>query len=367
MRATSAIKGTVLILVALLLTLAAGCGNAKEVTSSSPSRGPTVTVTDSIGRVVEAPERVNRIACLYAFSGHAVAMLGRGDSIVGVVQGLKRDILLNLIGPTIQKAAVPNVSGKVNVEELANSQPDLIFIQRSDYQDESEREKLDKLKIPYFVVDFNSIASQVNTIEMMGRAIGREEEATKYITYYQNSLARVAKVVEKIPVEQRVRVFHSIMEATRTDAPDTLSADWTKVAGLVDVSVGKQLRFADDKYFASLEQVYVWDPDAILVNEDAAYDYITTNANWASLRAVKNQKVHKLPNGISRCGHEGSLETPLAVLWAAKTFYPDYFRDLDMKQETRGFYQTFFNYTLDDDGVARVLAGIGMRDPKGSN
>ena len=366
MRESRALAAIAVMLVALLLTLAAGCGTAKETAPSPTSDGPTVTVTDSIGREVEVPAKVNRIACLYAFSGHVVAMLGRGDNIVAVVQGLKRDILFNQIVPAIQKAAVPSASDTINIEELAKSRPDLIFIQPTAYQDEKERQKLDELKVPYFVVDFNSIASQVNTIEMMGKAIGREEEAQKYVAFYQSSLARVANVVQKIPPEQRVKVFHSIMEATRTDAPNTLSADWTKVAGLIDVSVGQQLRFADDKYFASLEQVYVWDPDAVIVNEDAAYDYITTNANWASLRAVKNHKVYKLPNGISRWGHEGSLETPLAVLWAAKTFYPDYFTDLDMKQVTRDFYQTFFNYPLDDAGVARVLAGKGMREPKGN-
>jgi iron complex transport system substrate-binding protein len=365
-RESRAFKRAVLALVVLALALVAGCNQANEAGSSPPSLGPTVTVTDSAGRVVEVPQNVERIACLYAFSGHAVAMLGRGDSIVAVVQGLKRDILLNEMVPAIKDALVPFASDKVNVEELVKSRPGLLFIQLATYQDEREREKLDKLKVPYFVVDFDSIANQIATIEMMGRAIGRSEEAARYIACYQDSLARVAKVVQTIPPEQRVKIFHSINEATRTDAPDTLPADWTKAAGLLNVSVGEQLRFADNKHYASVEQIYVWDPDAILVNEDAAHGYITTNANWASLRAVKSQKVYKLPNGISRWGHQGSLETPLAVLWAAKTFYPDHFRDLDMEKETRGFYQTFFNYPLDDDNVARVLAGMGMRVPKGN-
>lgn len=365
MRKSSALKGITPILIVLLLAFGTGCNNyGKEVKSPSIPLGATIKVTDSIGRVVEVPENVNRIACLYAFSGHVVAMLGKGESIVAVVQGLMRDIILNEMVPAIRGARVPYVSDRVNIEELVKSQPDLIFLQLDTYQDEREREKIEKLKVPYFVVDFNSIASQVNTIEMMGKAIGKWEEAIRYTTYYQNSLARVAKVVERIPPGQRVRIFHSLLEATRTDATNTLPADWTKVAGLVNVSVGEKLRFADNKHYASLEQVYLWDPDAILVNEDGAYSYITSNNQWASLRAVKNQRVYKMPNGISRWGHQGSLETPLAVLWAAKTFYPDYFQDLDLLQETRDSYQTFFNYPLNEDEVARVLAGMGMREQK---
>jgi iron complex transport system substrate-binding protein len=368
MRDSSAVKSAslILVLLAMLLAVAAGCLQTNGGKPAQNSPGPTATVTDSVGRVVEVPEGVKRIACLYAFSGHVVAMLGAGDDIVAVVQGLKRDILLNEVVPTIGGALVPFASDKVNIEELVRSQPDLVFIQLSTYQDQGEREKLDKLKVPYFVVDFDSIASQMNTIEMMGKAIGKGDKAKKYTAYYQNALARVANVVDKIPAAQRVKIFHSVNEATRTDAPDTLPADWTRVAGVINVSVGEQLRFADNKHYANLEQIYLWDPDAILVNEDAAYEYITTNANWASLRAVKNHKVHKMPNGISRWGHQGSLETPLAVLWAARTFYPDRFQNLDMRQETRSFYQTFFNYPLDDDGAERVLAGLGMRQPKGN-
>lgn len=364
MKRSNPLKAFALVLITVLVAFAAGCNPMAQVEPSPLPIGPTVTVTDSAGRTVQVPERVERIACLYAFSGHAVAMLGRGDSIVAVVQGLKRDILLNEIVPAIENALVPYAADKVNIEELVKSEPDLIFVQMATYQDEREREKIDKLGVPYFIVDFNSIESQIDTIENMGKAIGRPEAATRYVTYYRDSLARVARVVEAIPREQRVRIFHSINEATRTDAPGTLPADWTEVAGTVNVSVGEELRFADNKHYASLEQIYVWDPDAILVNEDAAYEYITTDARWAALRAVKSQKVYKLPNGISRWGHQGSLETPLAVLWTARSIYPDLFQDLDMRGETRGFYQTFFNYTLDDEAVARVLAGMGMRDPK---
>lgn len=365
MSRSSAQKGTGLILAALLLVLSTGCSSQREVKPLPNPVGPTLAVTDSLGREVQVPEGVTRIACLYSFSCHVVAMLGKGDSIVALGQGQKRDILLNEMVPELKNALVPHANDKINAEELARSQPDLIFLQLETYQDEREREKIEKMKVPYLVVNFNSIDSQVHIIESIGKAIGRWEEAKKYTAYYYDSLERVAKVVATIPPDQRVRIYHSINEATRTDGPNTLPADWTKVAGTVNVSVGEQLRVSDNKYIASLEQIYLWDPDAILVNEDTAYTYITSNAQWASLRAVKNRKVYKMPNGISRWGHHGSLETPLAILWTAKTLYPDHFRDLNMPQETKRFYETFFNYPLSEDAVARVLAGMGMRAPEG--
>jgi len=71
-----------------------------------------------------------------------------------------------------------------------------------------------------------------------------------------------------------------------------------------------------------------------------------------------------MPIGISRWGHPGSLEIPLAILWTAKTVYPDRFPDLDIAAETRAFYQKFFSYDLSDEMLGMMLSGRSMRLPK---
>jgi iron complex transport system substrate-binding protein len=105
----------------------------------------------------------------------------------------------------------------------------------------------------------------------------------------------------------------------------------------------------------------LWDPEAILANEPGVAAYIRNNPEWSAVSAVRNGRVFQMPIGISRWGHPGSLETPLAILWTAKTVYPDRFKGLDMNQEVREFYKTFFNYDLSDNMVQQILAGKGMR------
>jgi iron complex transport system substrate-binding protein len=161
-----------------------------------------------------------------------------------------------------------------------------------------------------------------------------------------------------------VRIYHSVNEAVRTDSKGTLPADWTEAAGVINVSVNEDLKFSNNKYFANMEQILLWNPDAILVNEQGVADYILTEKQWAPLKAVQNKRVYQMPNGISRWGHPGSLETPLAVLWTCKILYPELCQDIDMMQETKSFYQDFFNLDLSDEMAAKVLSGIGMREPK---
>ena len=52
-----------------------------------------------------------------------------------------------------------------------------------------------------------------------------------------------------------------------------------------------------------------------------------------------------------------TIEQPLTVLWAAKTFYPDEFKDLDLEKEVKNFYSKFFKFILSDTQVKEILSG----------
>ena len=350
--------------------LFAGCSGykeaANEISEKNQDKSNTITVRDYFGREVEVPAQAKRLACLYAFAGHVVAMLGKGENIVAVVEGLKRDVLMTGMLPNIKDASVPAMGGgAVNLEELIRVNPDVIFIKGDTARNEGETEKLKKSKIPYLVVDYKNIKEQQYIIEMIGQAVGCQDKAKKYNEFYRQCIDRVQKKVAGIPLKDRIRVYHSVNEATRTDPKDSLPADWLQVAGAVDVSVDKDLKLIEEKYFASLEQILVWDPDVIIVNESGVADYIMNNKQWSSLSAVKNHKVYQMPNGLSRWGHPGSLETPMAILWTAKTLYPELFSDLDMVKETKNFYKEFYNFDLSDETAKKILSGEGMRLSKG--
>ena len=108
----------------------------------------------------------------------------------------------------------------------------------------------------------------------------------------------------------------------------------------------------------------MWNPDVILVNEDGVDEYIRTKDQWQTLNAVIHDRVYLMPNGISRWGHPTSIETPLAILWTAKTLYPDYFEDLNVEEAARTFYREFFEYEISDELLQQVMIGKGMRNIK---
>ena len=75
----------------------------------------------------------------------------------------------------------------------------------------------------------------------------------------------------------------------------------------------------------------LWNPEVIIANEKTAVDLILGSPQWSGIEAVQNGRVYLLPQGISRWGHAGSVETPLAILWTAKTVHPEIFADVDME------------------------------------
>ena len=335
------------------------CISSVQVPTAQASTGNRVV--DALGRSVAIPSEVDRIACLYAFTGHVVAMLGKADRIVAVSNGLRRDVLLRKMFPAFGTAAVPKFQGAINIEELTGVRPDIVFIQSESGRNAALADRLDALGLTWMAVGFHTMAQQRNVVAMIGKAVGAAEKANAYNRYYLECIERVKEVTATIPVEKRLRVYHSTVGRYRASPADSLPSDWISVAGVVNVSAQNPAALLKGDHQIGMEQILLWNPDVILANEPGVADAIRKDPRWAPVTAVKRNRVYQLPIGISRWGHPGSLETPLAILWTAKTLYPQKFHHIDINVEIKTFYRRFFNHELSDKTVRQILRGIGMR------
>ncbi|HNX28648.1 MAG TPA: ABC transporter substrate-binding protein [Syntrophomonadaceae bacterium] len=351
------------ILIFILIFCATGCNN-RQASNDNQEQKATQIITDCTGREVEVPINPERIACLCPESGYALALYGQGDKIVATTGGMQRDLLLVEMYPHIKGLPIPKSSEVINVEELLSTNADLVFVKGNTTSNQAEMDKLNKVKIPAVALQYDSMAEQQYAMQMIAKIIGCEAEGQKYQDFYQETVEQVKERVAMVPDDERVSIYHSVSEATRTDTDGSLADDWTKAAGVINVSTHQELKFTDGNNYASMEQILMWDPDYILVNDPNVQGYIMEHEHWAPLQAVKNKRVLPLPNGISRWGHDSSLETPLAVLWTAKLAYPELFNDWDMVKTTRDFYEEFFDWQLDDTEIEKILNGKGMREGK---
>ncbi|HEY5537416.1 MAG TPA: ABC transporter substrate-binding protein [Acetobacterium sp.] len=346
-----------LLVTLLLMSLVSGCKAQATV-----SDVPTKTVVDCMNREVVIPKDPQRVACLYASTAHIMAMLDQEDKIVGIPNGIKRDVLMAYKRPDIESVSVPFRESAINVEELLATNTDLVLIRQSTAENKGEVEKLDKAGLPWVVVDYASIEDLKKAITLTGDIFNVQSKAEGYNDYVSDTLNLVSQRVSAIPDVSRVRVYHSVNEAARTDLKDDICTQISDTAGLINVSTqGGNLISDAEKTMTTLEQIYNWNPDAIIANDANTTNYILTDSKWTGLAAVKNQQVTTLPVGVTRWDHPGSIEPQMAALFMAKLFYPEQFSDIDLVQTTKDYYGKWFNLDLTDEDVTAILSGEGMR------
>ena len=133
-----------------------------------------------------------------------------------------------------------------------------------------------------------------------------------------------------------------------------MASQWASLAGGVNIADkvakgwGKTL---------SMEYVLAENPDVIVLMDKgavAAREHILSDPVWRGIAAVKEKKVYVNPSAVFYWERYGAEEA-LQVLWAAKVLHPERFADIDMAEETRDFYKTFFEYDLSEAELAEIL------------
>jgi iron complex transport system substrate-binding protein len=81
---------------------------------------------------------------------------------------------------------------------------------------------------------------------------------------------------------------------------------------------------------------------------------VTKNPDWTTLKAVKNGKVFRVPMGIYAWDH-ASGEGVLLMIYMAKLFHPDSFKDWNMIKEMKAFYSEVYGKTVTDQDAERIL------------
>lgn len=150
-------------------------------------------------------------------------------------------------------------------------------------------------------------------------------------------------------------------EGTSGLATDPSGSDHTEV---LDFVKGKnvadvQAKGGQGMTNVSMEQVLAWNPDVVLVSSNSggfkAYDSILKDVSWGKVNAVKNKKVFLTPAlPFGWYDRPPNVMRVLGSEWLGSELYPDYIK-VDLKQETKDFFDLFFGQKLTDEQVTELL------------
>jgi len=326
---------------------------------SGAARGKTRTITDMLGRKVEVPDPLTRVALLGGPTGQIVYVLGARSQLCAVTKSLKVSELVTQMDPTIRNLPAPrSTSGQVNVEELIVADPQLVI---AGDLDGSIVEKKTKIPVVYFTSDMNQSFEQLKQeIRFYGMVFQKEARAETYIQYLRNTISLIESRTRDIPENQRKVVFNGYSSNHLvTLGGDTFMQRRIELAGCRNAakeiaSSGIKEGLHTGLAEVSMEKVLGWNPDILVIDLGRPSD-LYDNPKWRTISAVKNKRVFIQPVGVFIFDRPTAESAVLYPLWLAKAAYPERFTDIDIVQKVREFYRDIMSFNLTDDQAESIL------------
>lgn len=365
-------------IISLLLAIALTLTLVSCKTESNTESLETVTLTDQAGDTVTVPQNAERIAVCGIFPLPSVLSIffDSAEKIVGMPKEsmtAAQNSLLGELYPEILNAATGYSNGsEINVEELMALRPDVVFYSADDKNMGEQLKKAGFAAVGLSVNlhDYNAITTLSSWIELLGQ-IYPENSKGKTVDEYSKKIAdMIEKRVSSLSDNEREKIFFlfKYTDNSIVTSGDNFFGDWWAEA-VGAVNVAKELD-GDNARPVSFEQVYAWNPQKIFITNfttaqpEDLYNNTIGAYDWSGINAVTDKEVYKMPLGMYRSYTPG-VDTPITLLWLAKSVYPDLFDDIDMIKETKDYYKKIFDIELTDAQAERIFnpssnAGIGM-------
>lgn len=334
-------KAAKIIVVCLLsLCCISGCKFFEE------SYKETVIVTDQLGRKVEIPKQVKKIAALHHFGGKIVYALNQQHLLIEKGIYGREAIALNKIDKEF--AALPDLSigSNANIEGLVSLSPEIIFFYASGAL--SEMEQFKNAGVPVLAIKGETFEESFEAVRLMSNVLNCREKGEQYIKTCQNLLAMVEnRLKDRVPQPLKV-MFAGPKSIYSVATGNMLQTRILELSGAVNVADKLIGSWAN----VSPEQIAMWNPDVVFLGSSLdtyGKDKIFKNSHFQTVKAIKNRKVYSFPSNIGWWDYPAP-HCVLGVLWSAKILYPEIFSDIDMMTQANQFYKKFVGHTFEEMG-----------------
>ena len=261
---------------------------AVEQPTEEPAPDASVSIIDMMGHEVTLEKPAERIVALTASDCEIVFALGAGDLLVG--RGEWCDYPAEVL-------AIPSVEsgGNTNIEQILALNPDVV-VMSSMAQTEEQVKQLNDAGVAVVVNEAKDIAGVYTSIELLGKLLGKEEQAAAIIDGMKAQFAEIE--ANKLDGEQTIYFEVSPLQwGLWTAGGGTFMNEIAEMMGLKNC-------FGDLDGWAQIseEQVLERNPDYIMTitmyygEGPTPEEEIMSRAGWENVTAVKNGAILNLQN-----------------------------------------------------------------------
>ncbi|MFE8700747.1 iron-hydroxamate ABC transporter substrate-binding protein [Cytobacillus sp. FJAT-54145] len=313
MKTTMNLRRIFTIVMIGLVLIISGCGNdnasPEPKTDDQPESETTEITLDSAMGEVTIPANAEKILAPY----HEDALVALG--VTPVAQWA--------IGQTVQQYLqddlkdVPLIEWNIPVEQVLSHEPELIILQNNMDSYEGTYEDYNKIAPTYLMTE-ETVADWRKQIETFGKILGKEDEATKLLSDYEEKVSSARDQLTEAVGDQTVAVIWAagdqfyVFEQNRHSAEVLYSE-----LGIKQPTLIQEIGPADAAAWnpLSVEKLSELDADHVILLALEGEQGITTLENsavWQSTPAAKNGNVHIL-NDPSNWTNKGLIASQKTI------------------------------------------------------
>lgn len=367
-------KKSVFFLLTLLsaVLFMTACNNSNGDGDSATGQD-MVIFTDSVGRQVEVPAQISRVAPsgyfaqMVLFALDPSCLVGLSNLWTGAADGF----IDNKYRDYPVLGQIYGSGASINLEELAVVNPQVII-------DIGEAkagitEDMDNLTAQLGIPAVHITASTQTMGEayrMLGRLLGQEEAAEILADYCEETYAEATALIERVGPENKVDLLYCLgSPVTGVVARGSFHAE------VIDL-MGNNLAVLPDPSprgtgnEVDMEQLLNWDPDLILFAPDGIYDTVVDylgypcpvgsplniedGVAWRQMTAIQNNAYYEVPMGpYNWLGFPPSVNRYLGLLWLGELLYPDQIT-YDLYTEVVRYYELFYHCDISEEQFAAL-------------
>lgn len=314
------------------------------------------TITDAAGRVVEIPDKVERVLAAGPPASVLVYVLAP-DKLAGWVREPKPEEKAFLL-PSVRDLPVfgqlTGKGGTANIEAVLAAKPDIIIdvgTVNPTYASLADKVQA-QTGIPYVLVD-GAFARSGAMLRETGAMLGVEARAETLAAYADERFAALEKGLANIPTDKRPSVYYGRGGGgLETGLAGSINMELLEAVGARNVAAAAGKGGLTQ---VSLEQILSWKPDTILAASPKFAEAVKDDPLWAQLDAVKAGRVHVTPSlPFGWIDSPPGINRLVGVSWLEHALYPET-SPTAIDEEVRTFFKLFYQVELSDAQLATLL------------